>query len=227
MTSAGPILGVVFDLDDTLLAEREYVRGGYAAAAEHVRVLTGRSERFETWLWERFLRGQAEGAFDALNAAFALGLNGQVGELVQVYRRHAPTVQPVAGMASLLGLLHARVRLGLLSDGYLPAQRLKLAGAKLERFFDAVVFTEELGRAAWKPSLQGFELMASLLELPHRACAYVADNPAKDFVAPNRLGWRTVQIMRPGQVHAHKAPVAGGRPEVVARSIGELATALR
>ncbi len=227
MTSAGPILGVVFDLDDTLLPEREYVRGGYAAVAEHVRALTGRSEPFETWLWERFLRGQAEGAFDALNAAFALGLNGRVDELVRVYRRHAPTVRPVAGMASLLGLLHGRVRLGLLSDGYLPAQRLKLEGAKLERFFDAVVFTEELGRAAWKPSPQGFELMASLLELPHRACAYVGDNPAKDFVAPNRLGWRTVQIVQPGQVHAHKPPAPGGRPQAVARSIGDLARALR
>ena len=31
--------------------------------------------------------------------------------------------------------------------------------------------------------------------------AYVADNPEKDFVAPRRMGWRTVQINRPGRLH--------------------------
>ena len=227
MTSSGSILGVVFDLDDTLLAERDYVRSGYAAVADHVRGLTGRSDRFETWLWQRFLGGRAEGAFDALNAEFSLGLNGQVGELVRVYRNHEPAVQAVAGMPGLLGLLHQRVRLGLLSDGFLPAQRLKLAAIRLERFFDAVVFTEDMGRAAWKPSPQGFEVMASLLDLPHHACVYVGDNPSKDFIAPNRLGWRTIQIVRPGQVYACKPPPSGGQPQIVVRSIAELAAALR
>lgn len=227
MNVNGSILGIVFDLDDTLLAERDYVRSGYAAVAGRVRELTGRSDRFETWLWQRFLGGRAEGAFDAMNAEFALGLNGQVGELVRVYRNHVPAVQAVAGMACLLGLLHGRVRLGLLSDGFLPAQRLKLQVARLERFFDAVVFTEELGRAAWKPSPQAFEVIASLLDLPHRACAYVADNPSKDFLAPNRLGWRTIQVVRPGQLHSHKPAPEGGQAQVVARSFAELAAALR
>ena len=31
---------------------------------------------------------------------------------------------------------------------------------------------------------------------------YVADNAAKDFLAPRRLGWATVQIRRPGALHA-------------------------
>jgi len=89
MTNAGPqILGVIFDLDDTLVAERDYVRSGYAAVGEHVRRLTGRGERFEEWLWQRFLGGQSEGALDAMNEAFGLRLNGQVRELVTVYREH-------------------------------------------------------------------------------------------------------------------------------------------
>jgi putative hydrolase of the HAD superfamily len=30
---------------------------------------------------------------------------------------------------------------------------------------------------------------------------YVADNPAKDFVAPRALGWATVRVRRAGSLH--------------------------
>jgi putative hydrolase of the HAD superfamily len=122
----------------------------------------------------------------------------------------------------MLSRLHARYRLGLLSDGYLPTQRLKLSAVKIGRFFDAIVFTEELGRDAWKPAETGFEFIRKELDVPHETCVYVADNPAKDFVAPNRLGWRTVQLHRPGQVHARKRAAEGGRPQAVAHLLGDL-----
>ena len=30
---------------------------------------------------------------------------------------------------------------------------------------------------------------------------FLADNPAKDFQAPDALGWRTLRIRRPGGLH--------------------------
>ena len=157
IAQAPTIRAVVLDLDDCLYPERQYVRGGYGAAARHLRSL-GYEGPFETWLWSRFLRGEGGGAFDALNAAFALGLSpDRLEQLVRVYREHVPSIRPRGGMIELLGRLHEHFRMGLLSDGYLPAQRLKLAALKIERFFDAVVLTEELGRGAWKPSPVGFE----------------------------------------------------------------------
>ena len=66
-----------------------------------------------------------------------------------------------------------------------------------------------------------------LLGSPHGACAYVADNPEKDFVAPNALGWRTIQYLRPGQIHAHKPPAPGGEPQSRVRSPGDLAAGLK
>jgi putative hydrolase of the HAD superfamily len=32
-------------------------------------------------------------------------------------------------------------------------------------------------------------------------CVYAADNPAKDFVAPHRLGWQTIRVRRQGGLH--------------------------
>ena len=174
-----PVQAVVFDLDDTLYPERRYVRSGYAAAGAALRRRLGRREAFEEWLWRRFCAGRSDGAFDALSAAFGLQLGrDQIDELVRTYREHRPRIEPFAGAAELLCRLAGRVRLGLLSDGYLPAQRLKLEALGLGDWFESVVFTEELGRSCWKPSPKGFETIRRELSVPHERCAYVADNPA-------------------------------------------------
>jgi len=225
MAEKSPVIqAVVFDLDDTLFPERDFVLSGYRRVARH---LAGgeskRAEELADFLWKGFLAGQAGKAFDALNEHFALALSaGQIAELVKIYREHQPDIEPYGGIPHMLGMLHEGHRLGLLSDGYLPTQRLKLQALELGRFFDAVVFTEELGRSAWKPSTRGFELIAGQLHAdPHR-CAYVADNPAKDFVAANRLGWRAIQYLRPGQLYASAPPAEPGRPTVVVSSPQEL-----
>jgi len=101
---------------------------------------------------------------------------------------------------------------------------LKFDALGLADYFDAVIFTESLGpdRKYWKPSPEGFEIAAERLAVDHRACCYVADNPAKDFVAPNALGWRTIQLLLPEQVHSHRPAPEGGAAWTVVRSVEEL-----
>jgi len=227
MNGATRIRVVVFDLDDTLFAERDYVAGGYGAVGEHLRRSLGRGEAFEDWLWDRFLTGSAEGAFDALNLHFGLELSSaEIRELVEVYRRHAPRIELFDGMADILGRIRERYAVGLLSDGFLPGQRLKFQALNVERFFDAVLFTEELGRESWKPSTRGFEVLAKKLDVPHGACAYVADNPTKDFLPGNKLGWRTIQYLHPGQLYSAAEAPQGGNPQVIVRDGGGLHLAL-
>ena len=226
--STAKIRSVVFDMDDTLYPERLYVRSGYCAIAEHLRAKTGRDEPFEQWLWDRFLAGQFAGAFDALAKRFALDFGADdIPQLVKIYREHTPNIRPFGGMAELLGRLKPEFRLGLLSDGFMPAQRLKLQALKIERFFGEILFTEQISRDAWKPSPIGYNTIASSLKSPHAACAYIGDNPTKDFLAPNRLGWRTVQYLHPGQIHSARPAPDDGRPQFIVRSPGELLAALR
>jgi len=221
------IEAVIFDLDDTLYPERQYVRSGYEAVAGHLRAGLARTEAFEDWLWDRFCGGRRDRALDALNEHFELGLEQEnIAELVELYRSHRPEITPFEGTAALLEGLGGRFRLGLLSDGFLPAQRLKLESLGLARYFGAVVFTEELGRDAWKPSPTGFQRISELLAVPADGCAYVADNPAKDFVAPNALGWLTIQCLHPGQIHADNPPAPGGAARIVVRGWRELAATL-
>jgi len=214
---------VVFDLDDTLYAERDYVLSGYGAVAEHLSDNSARSGQMRQWLWDRFLSGQSAGAFDALNGNFSLGLGRrQIAELVEVYRNHCPRIAPRTGIPSLLEKLQRRGMLGIISDGFLPAQKLKLDALGIAGYFDAVIFTEALGRESWKPSPAGFEALRKELQLDAGNCTYVADNPAKDFAAPNALGWRTIQLLLDGQIHSHKPAPPGGEAQLIVKSIDEL-----
>ena len=230
MTAKLSVQAIVFDLDDTLYAERDYVHSGYQAVQEALAQMPRSSPQCPhaaQWLWGRFQQGQAAGAFDALSDEYGLGLSpAEISALVTAYRNHRPTIRPYGGAAAMLGRFHELAPLGLLSDGFMPAQQLKLDALKLGRFFDAVVFTETLGanREFWKPAPQGFEAISKQLGAAGADCAYVSDNPAKDFVAPNALGWRTIQFLRPaqGQLHIHKPAPPAGEPDTVVRSAAEL-----
>lgn len=218
------IQAVVFDLDDTLFLERYYVKSGFEAVATYLRNMIRVKKPFERWMWRRFLAGKSEKMFDSLNEHFSLNLSkDQIAKLIAVYRQHKPKIKPCRGVKNLLTNLKQRgKKLALLSDGFLPAQQLKLRAINLERFFDAILFTEEISRTAWKPSPIGFEKIRAELKVPHRACAYVADNPAKDFLAPNKLRWLTIQWRRRGQIHADNPAPRGGNPLRIVHTCREL-----
>jgi putative hydrolase of the HAD superfamily len=59
---------------------------------------------------------------------------------------------------------------------------------------------------------------------------YVGDNPAKDFLAPNQLGWTTVQVKRPTtehrRIHATAVAPAGGEAHHQIASLDALETLL-
>jgi putative hydrolase of the HAD superfamily len=108
-------------------------------------------------------------------------------------------------------------------------QTSKVAALGIAGRFREIVYTGALGpgRTYFKPHPLAFERMAAALGAAGDRFAYIGDNPSKDFVAPNAMGWLTVWIDRAGGIH-HGAPVAaGGAPQVTIRSLYELPDALR
>jgi putative hydrolase of the HAD superfamily len=91
--------------------------------------------------------------------------------------------------------------LAMLTDGFLPAQKLKVGALGIEKYFRCIIYTEELGRECWKPSPVGFEKLLETVGAKPQTAAYVADNEEKDFIAPNKLGFSTIQLIRPARIH--------------------------
>jgi len=224
------VRALVFDLDDTLFAEREFVLSGFAAADQWLqaeRQVTGFSAVAER-LFGEGVRGHI---FDEALRQMGVRNEGElISQMVAVYRAHRParlTLLPDAQWA--LTALSRRYKLGLITDGYGQTQRNKIAGLGLDSCFSLIVITDDLGREHWKPSPLAYRRVMQTLGMAGEECVYVGDNPTKDFVAANRLGWLTVQVRRPGSEHAGVALEtlpADHRPRQVIGSLHELVAIL-
>ena len=198
---------IAFDMDDTLYDERDYYGSGFAAVAGRIaadfRLPVG--EIFHT-LCRIFDSGNRQNTFAA--AAAEMGIifkEGYIEKLVKIFREHTPDINLPADSRAVLENLKQRYKLGLITDGYLPAQRLKLKSLNIEKFFDCIIYTEELGRENWKPSPVGFEKLIAVLKILPQQCVYVGDNLERDFSAPNKMGFKTIRIIRENRIHFGKA----------------------
>ena len=195
---------VIFDLDDTLYDEIEYCRSGFAAVSEFIANARDAPdcESIFAALWGQFRAGNHTRTFNAALDELAMDCDDKrVLELVKVYRNHVPKITLPEDSRDILIELSTRYTLGLLTDGFLPAQRLKVQRLGIEHYFQSIVYTEELGREFWKPSPAGFEKIMQYLNARAENMVYVADNEKKDFIAPNRLGFSTIELVRPARIH--------------------------
>ncbi|OYU17895.1 MAG: hydrolase [Rhodobacteraceae bacterium PARR1] len=191
---------IVFDLDDTLYPERDYNLSGLRAVGAHILATTG-DARFGERCAALYQSGVREAIFDRVRAE--LNVATPADELVRVYRDHQPVLELHPDAKICLSLLHGRLPLGLITDGYAGVQRRKVQGLGLADRFDAIVFSDDLGRAHWKPSPLPYQTLMQQMDNRADAFVYVGDNPMKDFVTARRLGWKTVMISRPSNVHQH------------------------
>lgn len=216
------IRALVFDLDDTLFPEREFVQSGFKAVDEWLRTtrsIQGFQERAAA-ANDAGVRGHVFNL--ALHRLGVLDAPELVRQMVEVYRAHKPTISLYADAAWALNQFAGRMQLGLLTDGYFEVQRRKVAALGIAHRFAALVFSDEAGREAWKPSAIPYKKVMIQLQRRGNECIYVGDNPAKDFRAPKALGWRTVQICRAGGEYAAvKAPLAH-QADAIIHSLDEL-----
>ena len=147
-----PIAALVFDLDDTLYPELAYVRSGFQAVAAHLAGPSDDPQPIFEQLFHTFQHGPRDRVFNhILKQLDRPDDPDTIAALVQLYRTHNPTLQLAPEIKDLLCRLRARYQLGLITDGYLPAQKLKIQALNLEPLFHYIICTEDLGRAHWKP----------------------------------------------------------------------------
>ena len=189
----------VFDIDDTLYLERDYVRSGFDAvgrwAAKWIHI-----EDFAEQCWRRFSAGRRRSIFDEVLRESGRKANPElVSALVEVYRTHTPSIALAPDASEALEAISRVASIAVISDGPAASQSRKAEALGLGSFAAPIVLTEILGTEFRKPHPRAFELVSQCR--PASVCAYIADNPLKDFAAPKQLGWITVRVRRPGGLH--------------------------
>jgi putative hydrolase of the HAD superfamily len=219
------ITTVVFDLDDTLYDEIEYCRSGFLAVSQFLADLPHRppAEHIFDALWGQFAAGNRKKVFNAALDQLGITYDDKlITELVKVYRSHVPRITLPQESRDVLRQLNARYNLALLTDGFLPAQQLKVQALGIEKYFKCLIYTEQLGREFWKPSPAGFEKIMQEFDEKPQNMVYVADDEKKDFIAPNKLGFSTIQIIRPARIHTDSCAKPFAVPQHVIRKISQL-----
>lgn len=194
---------IVFDLDDTLYLERDYVTSGLRAVGAWMRQQGGVAGLEEAML-ALFAEGVRGRIFDAaLERCGQAASPALIGRMLTVYRQHRPRIRMAPDADRFLDSPPGDTGFAIVTDGFLDAQRRKLRALDVHRRgIGMAVCTDRWGRAGWKPNPAAFQWIQARFGLPADRFCYVADNPAKDFHAPRHLGWATVRVARPGGLHA-------------------------
>ncbi|MDR0536096.1 MAG: HAD-IA family hydrolase [Puniceicoccales bacterium] len=198
---------LVFDLDDTLFPERDYVFSGFDAAVRHVAGFVGEARLdLATRAREIFESGGRGDVFNQLVAGTPdlPWPADAVVRMVEAYRGHVPKLELAPEVRALLRRLREDGRaLGVITDGWLDVQRRKVAALGIDSLVDGVVYSDALGgRDAWKPSSLPFRALEAALNVVPAECLYIGDNPAKDFLGARNAGWRSLRLRIPGREHS-------------------------
>lgn len=213
----GHIMGVIFDLDDTLYSEKEYIRSGYEAVAEYLGE-TSYAER----LWSYFENGKAA----ITELLKEIGRETEEKECLEIYRFHEPCIHLYDGVKELIEDLKDRgIKVGIITDGRPEGQRNKLKALGLDEIIDLdnIIITDELGGVQFrKPCDVAFRIMLTRWRLNSADVVYVGDNLKKDFQAPQQLGMRSIWFQNKDGLYSDKQkdPCAG------IKSLNELACCL-
>jgi putative hydrolase of the HAD superfamily len=218
-------LHVIFDLDDTLYPERQYALGGFAAVgawAEREFGAPGIAARLTQLL-----------DLGHLGAAFRMALAEQIPDFndthlrtaMKAYADHTPALTMFDDAAAALEYW-AGTSLGLITDGNPKTQASKVSALGLTPRFAKIVLTGALAPKGemHKPHRRAYEI----IEATQRKSAddhfvYIGDNPKKDFLAPNAMGWTTVLVDRPAaratRIHPLSLAPDGGEPQHTIESL--------
>lgn len=186
---------VLFDLDDTLYDQHQWLAGAWDAVCQAAERLGVDGPALRRELDTVASEGTSRGGIIDLALA-RVGADIGVAPLVTAFREHRPpALDPYPGAVAAVQRLRERVLVGLVTDGDVGIQRGKIDALGLADAFDTVVVSDELGRERRKPHAAPFLLALSRLGVePHRT-VFIGDHPEKDVVGPQAVGMAAVRVL--------------------------------
>ncbi|MGI6585244.1 MAG: HAD family hydrolase [Gracilibacteraceae bacterium] len=187
---------LVFDLDDTLYNEADFVHGAFREVADYLskKHKLDRDELYRTMLGLLANNGRGR-IFNDICALY--NLNEDISSLVEIYRNSAPQISLYEDAEHFLKYCRGKFKLGLVTDGIHYVQWNKIRLLDLEKFFDSIIVTDDYGKDFCKPSIKPYVKIAEELGVDFDEIICIGDNPRKDFYGAKQLGIHTVRIIRP------------------------------
>jgi putative hydrolase of the HAD superfamily len=179
----------VFDLDDTLYNEIDFVKSGFHTVAS---VLSTTPNEYFQCMWDNFLKEGSGTVFNHLVDTFDLSVS--IDAIINIYRTHIPNITLSEESIEMLNIAKKLGPTALITDGMAQTQMQKFNVLGLSKWIDFPIFTDLYYTK--KPNLLPFKMVMN--HFPEETnFIYIADNPSKDFDAPLALGWKTLRYKNP------------------------------
>ena len=183
---------IVFDLDDTLYKEIDFVKSAYIYINGYI------NSRFNIDLSKNIkkcLAGEVN-FFDLINSKLHPDQSFPIEKYLEIYRFHYPEIKLSKDTSLFLErILSYNIDFSIITDGRSISQRNKIKALGLNDLVKNIIISEETGFE--KPHLNNFKILNRIYS--NKKLIYIADNTSKDFLAPNSLNWDTVCLLNNGQ----------------------------
>lgn len=182
----------VFDLDDTLFQEIDFLKSAYRHIARQLQPHLS-ADIYEEML-QRYFR--KENVFGWILDEYKERVpEKDTNFLLKEYREHLPAIALSKETKAFIEQVEARnIPTGLITDGRGITQRNKLKALGIEKFFEDIIISEEFGSE--KPDERNYLYFEK--KYPGKEFYFFGDNTSKDFIVPIRLGWQTICIKDSG-----------------------------
>ena len=187
---------IVFDLDDTLYKEIDFVKSAYIYVCKYIR------SRFGIDFFSQIQECIDDGInfYDYIISKLHHKHNFSIEKYLELYRFHYPKLSLSADTSEFLNNISDRkIGFSIITDGRSISQNNKIKALGLSHLAQNIIISEETGYE--KPHVNNFKIIEKVY--PDKKFLYIADNTSKDFLAPNTLKWDTVCLLDNGQ-NIHK-----------------------
>lgn len=183
---------VIFDLDDTLYYEIDFLKSAYIEIALKISLEKNIDKQviYDSML---LMFKRKENVFNGVIEKYNTKLNIQ--DLLHIYRNHKPKICLTEDRLALIKELYkSNIPMGIITDGRSIQQRNKLKALGVINVIDEIVISEEFGSE--KPDVRNYQYFEN--KYGDSNYYYIGDNTCKDFVTANALGWTTIKLISKG-----------------------------
>lgn len=185
----------VFDLDDTLYYEKEYVLEAFREVCNY---LSEKYNKDSDILYKQAVEIlEVEGRGKIFNILCEKNnIDENILKLVDIYRNSKPELNLYEESKNIFNYAKMRgLKIGIITDGCSKVQWNKIKALSLEKIVEKIIVTDDYGKGFEKPHKKSYIEIINCFNVRPEECVYVGDNPKKDFIGAKELGMRTIRII--------------------------------
>jgi len=217
------LIKILFDLDDTLYPEKQYIYQGFWAVAQYFQSKY-RLEATKVYLELVFIfKKQSKRVFD--DFLKENNIDEDPRYIVNIYRS---AKRNLSLYSDVLENLKFQKKIGnkliLVTNGHSEVQKGKIRNLKLAEYFDDIFILDNFGKEYWKPSVLIFDNIYDKYKGDLADYIFVG-NGQEDLEFAKKIGIRFIFVDRENSVR--KAEIENEQEIYIVRNLEELIKELR